>query len=374
MEKNIFIQKANKIHANKFSYENIPNNFNYFSEKICIICPEHGEFWQTAKTHCQHSGCPKCDEKIIKSRKKVGISNFIKRSREIHGDKYDYSKVEYKGTHEKVCIICPEHGEFWQTPNQHYKCGCAKCLMKNKISQKGIEFIKKARKIHGDKYDYSKVEYKGMYEKVCIICPEHGEFWQLPVNHMHGMQGCPRCLRPVFNVDTFIKKAREIHGDKYDYSKVEYKGTHEKVCIICPEHGEFWQTPNHHLKSCGCYLCKDSKLEKKVKTLLNEKQINYIPQFRDNWLGNQSLDFYLPDYNIGIECQGEQHFNIIKHFGGINRYIETLFRDKKKQEKCKNNGIQLIYIFEKKFQKYIIHNEILNKLYSNYQTYILNIK
>lgn len=125
--------------------------------------------------------------------------------------------------------------------------------------------------------------------------------------------------------EEFIAKARHIHGDKYDYSKVEYKGMHTKVCIICPEHGEFWQTPHHHLKGCGCELCSESKLERKVKFILEENKIeNYKRQYRTSWLNKQSLDFYLPDYNIAIECQGEQHFLPVKHFGGKERYLDTL--------------------------------------------------
>ena len=372
MNKNKFIEKSQKIYGLKYSYDKVPDEFNYFSDKICIICPEHGEFWITAKTFCQHSSCPKCDLIKPKGRKKIGLFNFLKKCKMIHGEKYDYSKVEYINGTKKVCIICPEHGEFWQTPNQHYLCGCAKCLSDEKVKNKGIFFIEKSKEIHCNKYDYSKVNYTGMYDKVCIICPEHGEFWQLPVNHMHGKQGCPKCAHSVSNEKDFIEKSNEIHCNKYDYSKVIYSGTHTKVCITCPEHGEFWQTPHHHLKGCGCPSCKESKLEKLIEKELNNKNIFFIKQYKNKWLGKQSLDFYLPDYNIAIECQGEQHFKPIEHFGGVERFVETLFRDKTKQEKCKNQNIKLIYIFEKIFRKNIIKNKILNELYSPYEKYIVN--
>ena len=108
------------------------------------------------------------------------------------------------------------------------------------MKDKTEEFIKKAKEVHGDKYDYSKVEYKKAIEKICIICPEHGEFWQIPTNHLKGC-GCPSCGgNKKYTLEIFIKKAREVHGDKYDYSKVDYKKASEKVCIICPKHGEFW--------------------------------------------------------------------------------------------------------------------------------------
>ena len=118
------------------------------------------------------------------------------------------------------------------------------------------EFIAKAKLVHGDKYDYSKVEYVGALTKVCIICPKHGEFCQEANSHLRG-QGCPKCKyeKQTCTTDEFIAKAKKIHGDKYDYSKVEYVNDRTKVCIICPKHGEFWQTPNHHLSGCGCPKC-----------------------------------------------------------------------------------------------------------------------
>lgn len=121
-------------------------------------------------------------------------------------------------------------------------------------------FIKKAIGIHGEKYDYSKVEYKSAREKVCIICPIHGEFWQAPSNHLSGNR-CPKCAADLrasnkrLTTEEFIRRAKEIHGDIYDYSKVEYKGYLEKVCIVCPEHGEFWQRPGNHLQERLSSMC-----------------------------------------------------------------------------------------------------------------------
>lgn len=114
------------------------------------------------------------------------------------------------------------------------------------------EFVKRARVVHGDKYDYSKTNYMGALKNVCIICPEHGEFWQTPSNHLRG-NGCPKCgiesarKSKTSTIEDFVNKAREVHGDKYDYSKVEYADAHKNVCIICPKHGEFLQTPANHL-------------------------------------------------------------------------------------------------------------------------------
>ena len=117
------------------------------------------------------------------------------------------------------------------------------------------EFIQKAKAIHGNKYDYSKVEYTHNNVEVCIICPEHGEFWQKPRLHLSGC-GCPICTgkKKMRTID-FIKRAKQVHGDKYDYSKAEYTGHAEKVRIICPEHGEFRQIASNHLRGAGCPKC-----------------------------------------------------------------------------------------------------------------------
>ena len=123
------------------------------------------------------------------------------------------------------------------------------------------EFIEKAKAVHGDKYDYSKVNYVDAITKVCIICPEHGEFWQTPNMHINDKNGCKLCgIKNRSNkrkktTEQFIEKARKIHGNKYDYSKVNYVNSQEKVGIMCPKHGEFWQNPRKHLSGCGCSKC-----------------------------------------------------------------------------------------------------------------------
>ena len=183
---------------------------------------------------------------------------FINKAKKTHGDRYDYSKVEYINSITKVCIICPEHGEFWQTPSAHVRgnnCPLCADVKRGRFHRNDVkEFIEKAEKTHKNKYDYSKVDYKNARTKVCIICPEHGEFWQLPQSHIQG-RGCPKCASKNMDNFLFIEKARKVHGDKYDYSKVNYQNGKDKICIICPEHGEFWQTPSKHLYGNGCPKC-----------------------------------------------------------------------------------------------------------------------
>ena len=285
--------------------------------------------------------------------KKSNTEQFIKKAREIHGDKYDYSKVIYVNNRTKICIICPIHGEFYTTPNAHLgnKRGCRFCgYEKLKVIKKSNteEFIKKAREIHGDKYDYSKVIYIDNITKVCIICPIHGEFWQQPNNHLTGYEGCKYCAKRIMNTEIFIQRSKEIHGNNFDYSKVEYKNPKNKVCIICPIHGEFWQSPYAHLQGKGCSKCKNkSVLEKKIFLFFDKNNIKYESQKKFSWLGKQSLDFYLPDYNIAIECQGRQHF-IDGCFTEPLHIIEN--RDLIKKQKCLKNGVEIIYIVNKNYK------------------------
>lgn len=203
----------------------------------------------------------------------ITTDEFIKRAKKIHGDRYDYSKVEYESMNKDVCIICSEHGEFWQKPQVHLRgSNCPKCGLKE-ISRKNTKtkenFIKQAKEIHGDRYDYSKVEYVNNKTDVCIVCQKHGEFWQTPQVHLRG-GNCPECMKEKVRMTTeeFIEKAKRKYGDRYDYSEVEYKGSNEKVIIICPKHGPFSVLPANHLNGPGCPGCKKEKISSiKRKTI-----------------------------------------------------------------------------------------------------------
>jgi hypothetical protein len=375
-----FIDKANIIHSNKYSYDSV--EYKSSSEKVIIICKEHGPFSQVANSHLRGIGCSECS-----GNHKSTSEEFIYKSNLIHKNKYDYSLVEYTGARNKVIIICKEHGPFEQTPNNHLNShGCNKCgcLETNKKSKKSKEyFLEKSLSIHKDKYDYSLVEYIGAKNKVIIICKEHGEFIQSPSNHLSG-QGCKKCsIKKTISYKTktksdFIKESMKIHGFKYDYSMIDYRGTDYKVKIICKEHGEFNQKPYKHLQNQGCPICKESKLEKEMRQILTKNKINFKQQYGgksdDHYLNGQRLDFYLPDYNIAIECQGDQHFKPVD-FGnkGLSHsemmFEKTLHRDSNKYNLCKSMNINIFY-FCKKYnyiEEYIgdmFHdeNDIINKI------------
>lgn len=209
------------------------------------------------------------------------------------------------------------------------------------------EFINKANLIHNIKYNYSKLRYTGANNKIIIGCNIHGYFTQKACDHLFGY-GCPKCNPRYITSEKFIEKAKIIHNDKYDYSLVEYINAKTKVNIICKIHGIFQQRTNDHLKGCGCPHCKKSLGENLIKKFLNEKQILFETEKKfDKCKGIKRLlpfDFYLPNKNILIEYDGQQHFNIINYWGGKCKFEEQLKTDKIKNEFALSNGIKLIRI------------------------------
>jgi hypothetical protein len=276
--------------------------------------------------------------------KRKTTKEFIEYSILKHGNKYDYSKVKYINAKTKVKIICPKHGEFKQLPRYHEKG--QKCIKCSGLYMDTKLFIYKAKKIHRNKYDYSKVKYFNNRIKIKIICPEHNNFEQKPKDHLLG-KGCPKCVGIGKNTNDFILESDIIHENKYNYSKIQYVNAKTKVKIICPKHGEFKQTPNSHLQGKGCPICKESKGEKKIRLFLNKNNIKYKIQFKFIDCKNiraLPFDFYLPNKNMCIEFQGEQHYKPFKYFGGNKKYLKTRKNDLIKYDYCLANDIKLIII------------------------------
>lgn len=345
---------------NKFGDRFDTSKVNYTSNKkeITVICPTHGEFSTTPMRFLKSEyGCPKCGSKAggmiraINSRKTT--EEFKTDAIRINGNKYDYSKtdLEHKREDGKVCIICPKHGEFWQTPQNHLQGdGCPKCgLEKRSISQIKTKetFIAEAKKIHGDKYIYTNLEYKGATVDACFICPKHGEFWQTPQNHLKG-HGCKKCMgeklsRIKFKSTEWFKDAAvRVHGHKDDLSKVTYTGTYNNVCIICPKHGEYFMRPNDYLNGHRCPKCshKISKWEQEIYDFLISLGIE-CQQSNRKILNGKEIDIFIPKFNIGVECNGL-------------RWHNELYMDKNyhlwKTKECKEHGVRLIHIFEDEWE------------------------
>lgn len=246
------------VHGEKYDYSKVFYINN--REKVEIICKEHGSFYQTAKSHKNGCGCPDCGVVSRVGKRKKAIDNVISCFVSAHGFRYKYHKVKYLGAMKKVCIECPDHGDFWKTPADHQSGhGCPKCKSNNtsKIFRKGQNhFLKKFKEAHGNRYDYSLAgDNLASKDVIRILCKDHGIFEQQVMSHALGY-GCQKC-GGVHRHDTksFIKISNKVHKGRYDYSNVVYVNNRTKVLIGCPVHGIFKQTPHSHLKGSGCQLC-----------------------------------------------------------------------------------------------------------------------
>jgi len=309
--------------------------------------------------------------------KKKDTEWFIEAGIAKHNGKYSYEKTIYENYKKKVCITCPIHGDFWQTPDRHLhsegclKCGIEKRGLKRRVSFE--EFEEKSKKVHNGKYTYLKNDFQKSDIKTKIICPIHGEFLQTPDSHMQG-HGCPKCKAEKLaklrseEFGDFIEHAKKVHKDKYNYDKTIFKDTQTKVCITCPIHGDFWQIPNSHLSGRGCPICKNSHLEEKTRNVLVNLKLKFTEQQRYDWLINEkkmALDFYLPEFNVAIECQGDQHiYNRSTHYNIEGRFEKRIILDKLKNRLCKKYGIPIIYIFNKRNSKYRL-DEQFNHMYDD---------
>jgi very-short-patch-repair endonuclease len=288
---------------------------------------------------------------------------FIAKARKIHGDRYDYSSVNYINAKKYVTIICSDHGIFEQTPSNHLSnYNCQKCANNFKLTTE--LFINKANVIHNNLYNYSKVNYINADTPITIICNDHGEFQQIPDIHINRKCGCPKCSNNVkLNLIEFIEKANKIHNDKYDYSKVNYTNNRNNIVIICIQHGEFTQIPFVHLLSHGCPSCIN-KTEFKLYTTLQKMYPTIKRQYKVDWCKNKlylPFDFVIEELKIIIELDGEQHFKQISNWKSPEVQIE---KDKFKTNCANNNGFSVIRILQ---------NDVLNDSFDWISEIHLNI-
>jgi len=304
-------------------------------------------------------------------RKRIMTNEFIKKAKRIHKDKYDYSKSVYVRGHDGILIICPIHGEFSQQPYSHLAGhGCMKC--RNEKLPISIEkFVKKAKQVHGNKYDYSQTKsipsnIKHRSRKVTIICKKHGQFEQFPLAHLKG-NGCKKCYDDIHKITTkeFVQRCKKIHKNKYDYSKTIYCHPKIKVKIICKKHGEFNQLPYGHLGGQGCVKCT-SNISNKEIAFLNHLNIPNTSNNRQKRILGFNVDGIDYNTNTIYEFLGDYwHGNPkIHNRKDINRANKTSFGKlydftfNKKFKILKENGYTIKYIWESDWD---IWNKIDNK-------------
>lgn len=199
------------------------------------------------------------------------LQAFIDKSNSVHQAKYTYTRVDYVNASTPVTITCPTHGDFTQKPRDHVQgSGCQQCSGKQQLTTS--TFIERAQAVHGNKFNYTAVNYVKNNVKVTIICPTHGPFDQRPMEHLRG-NGCSKCYgRALMSTSEFIQRAEGVHGGRYDYSRVTYTGNEHPVTLICRDHGEFTQTPNNHINGrYGCPKCSHARKDGRYNAKFFEK-------------------------------------------------------------------------------------------------------
>lgn len=364
----IFIAKAIAIHGDRYDYS--CTLYVNSTTKVTIGCSNHGTFQQIPNTHINAKiGCPKCDVALRKVKMTYTTSEFIKRANNIHNNVYDYSLVNYINIMNHVKIICKKHGEFHQTPNDHINSGhgCPKCgnIMKSIAKTLTTEhFIGRAQQVHGNKYDYSLVKYVKNNAKIQIICMLHGTFIQTPNDHINSRSGCPTCgvvatsLAHTNTTEYFIGKARQVHGNKYDYSLVNYTTTHDKVIIICKDHGAFRQRPNDHIGTGenGCPKC-GGHVSTKETYWLNSQNVPDTSQFRQVCLRIDGIRYKVDGFdsttNTVYEFWGDFWHGHPTRYNStdINQVAHKTFgelyeKTQQKRQSILNAGYNLVEIWE----------------------------
>ena len=311
-----FIEKSNIIHKGLYDYSK--TNYKSNNENVIIICKSHGEFLQRAHLHKNGSGCPKCAN-ILNGNKKRGLKeSFVESAKIIHGDSYIYDKVIYLGSAIKVTILCPIHGDFKQTPSSHLnKNGCPTCGKEISIGKRKKwtydSFKEAVQKLHPDLI-FDKTNYIKPTEKILYDCPLHGEKEAHPYNLLKGC-GCRNCSsqKPNISREKWLDRFKDCNCENISYNYIPNSfNSEEKITFSCSIHGEFKQTPLHHLKSC-CPKCgKENAAEYHRK--------NPVGWSYTNWqkAGEQSEDFdSFKVYIIRCWNDNEEFFKIGKTFVSV---------------------------------------------------------
>lgn len=356
-----------------------PHGLYDFSESKYYGIAEYTNFY--CKLHMQEcrvlpqnlwrgSGCYDCGQIAGNKSRALEYADFVSRCLESHEDTYDYSMVEYVNAKTPVIVGCYEHGSWSVLPNNHMygRSRCPICARRDaglRIAEANTKdtdwFISVAEELHNFKYDYSETEYRGSREKLWINCPESGHepFEQWPRTHLTG-KGCKKCGRESsaallrLSSEEVIGRFVDVHRDRYDYSLSEIYGTDSYIKIGCPEksHGVFNQKVASHLEGKGCPKCRLSKGETMVAKLLDAASIDFQVEFKiQDSVDDKILrfDFYIPNQNVLIEYDGEQHYRPVT-FGGMTKekalevHKKIKSRDHRKNVWALDKGYRLIRI------------------------------
>lgn len=346
-----FIKEAHKVYKNRYSYED--TEFVDDKTKVSITCSKHGTFEQTPKRFLSGYGCQKCASGIRGEQMRIDYANsFIERAIEVHSSRYNYDKTIVERQGQKVIITCCIHGDFEQAPREHLRGnGCQLCAnIQRKNNNHGItgkptteQWVESAKKIHGDKFDYSLSEYVDYGTLISIGCPIHGQFTQYPAVHKRSY-GCPSCgkdeqtrknkingVAKRLSLDEIERRIEEKHGDKITLISKE---SGEHVVLKCGVHGEYRSYLNN-LSNCPLCSCQSSSQESRLKVEL--ELLGVKVEVRIKIEGRFEIDLFLPEYDIGIEVNGVYWHS--DHFVSSDYHYEKTMMAKRK-------GIQLLHFWE----------------------------
>jgi hypothetical protein len=312
-----FIEKAMLVHGDRYDYSKV-KYFNSTTE-VEISCEKHVPFLQTPKIHYK-ANCPKCgrEDQIKKARKNK--EQFIKEVQEIYGDKYDFSLVEYINKRTPVSIICKERGILKVTPASllNKKVYLVKGEKKTRSTDKEM-FLEEVYKLYGDKNNYDNTIVGNSRGKIDVVCKEHGIFTVSMSNHFNGVD-CPKCSAINYKrirsktTEDFIKQAKEVHGDKCDYTNTVYKSCKEKVTIKCNVHNVYFdQYPVNHIFGGCCRKCLSENISKSL--IGRQGSCGYTKSGYIKKANGRVACIYL----IKCDIEGEQFFKIGKTFLELNK-------------------------------------------------------
>lgn len=293
----------------EYSYHKVVYKTN--KHKVCIVCPKHGDFWiRPVSMISAKQGCPQCGNEIAAKKNTNSQEAFIKRAKTVHGDFYTYENSVYKSTRSKIVITCPIHGNFEIKANNFLNgSGCNECAL-DRIRIPEEQFLEHVCRVHSG-YDLSHINYKGLNEKIKLICPKHGEFFILAKSVWFHNRGCPKCKIPnlSYTKENFIEEVTTLFP-RLDYSEVQYKNKSTKVKLSCPEHGVFWRTPQDMLKSpCGCPQC--GALSGGLKLRISAEEIMHQIQEYAPTLDFSKFKYESVDHKSIVICpiHGEQRMS-----------------------------------------------------------------
>lgn len=339
-----FIHEAQEIHGDTYDYSR--SSYQGALTKVDIICPLHGTFSQTANSHLRGAGCPECGHYSRKKKKGSSRENFIRKSRDKHGDRFDYSSTNYVNARTKVTIICPEHGKFSQLPSSHVRGfnGCTGCNGQQPISRE--EFLSRSIELHGSSFDYSFVgEELSHHRKVTLRCIKHDrEFKQEISSHLRGYTGCPLCRTKLpLTIPEIQEKSFSVYGERYDFSRVNiHAGSNGMNTIGChvQDHGFFSQSLSGHLSGRnGCRKCDKRGMSRMEEELAeNIRSLGVEMELRNRTiLSGRELDIYIPEKSIAVEFNG-----IYWH---SDQFLDKEYHYRKWRD-CHDQDVQLITIWE----------------------------